>query len=73
MNPELQALQEAIQMIHALMTKLDDPEDTRVVAQCLNALTGVQKRMMTEGQQGGGQPNPLQQMVAQRLGGPAAQ
>ena len=61
MNDELAALQQAIQVLHQLMTVLDDPNDTRVVAQCLSALTGIQKNMMTQ------QQNPMAGAVAQTL------
>lgn len=46
MNPELQALQQAIQGLHQLMVVLKDPNDTAIVSQCLTALTKVQKDMM---------------------------
>lgn len=65
MNPELEALQNSINDLHQLMTVLSDPNDVRVVAQCLSALTGIQKTHMQPPQgaqaglvsqlQGGGQ------------------
>lgn len=65
MNPELEALQEAIQMLHDLMTRLDDPNATNVVGKCLAALTGLQKEMMS--QEGGA--NNIAQAMAQRMQG----
>lgn len=64
MNPELAALQNSIQDLHQLMTVMGDPGHTAIVAQCLKALTGIQKEMMT--QQGGG---AAQQGMVQNLTG----
>src|SRR5262245_10567764 len=50
----LQALQMAIQDIHALIGILPAPEHTRVAAQCLTALTGIQRDLMREQAPGGG-------------------
>lgn len=61
MNEELAALQEVIQDIHQLMTIVKDPAHTNVIAQCLRALTGIQKEMM--------QPQGGQQAVLSQLGG----
>lgn len=72
MNDELQALQEAIQVLHQLMTVLDDPNDTRVVAQCLSALTGIQKNMM-QNQQAGGADQARAGLVQQLQQGGGAQ
>jgi hypothetical protein len=63
MNPELEALQKAIQDIHQLMTVLNDPKDTAVVAQCLKALTGIQHEMMVA------RPQSARQALVQQLGG----
>jgi len=51
----LDALQEAIQAIHELMTVLPDPKDTAMVAQCLRVLTQIQQEMMTTRPQGAAQ------------------
>jgi hypothetical protein len=48
MNEELLALQRVIQALHALTAILTDPGDTRIAAQCLSALTGIQNRMMSQ-------------------------
>jgi hypothetical protein len=71
MNP-LQALQEVIEAMHELMSVLPDPQDTQIVAQCLQNLTRVQAKMMqgqgqAQGPQGQG-PDPRQALMAQ-LGG----
>lgn len=76
MDPELQALQDAIQVLHQLMTILSDPQAVNVVATCVKNLTGLQQQMMQGAQQGGGQPQGDQtaavQALAQRLQGGGA-
>jgi len=64
----LDALQEAIQALHELMTVLPDPKDTNVVAQCLRALTGIQQEMMVNRPQGAAQAL-MQQLTGQGGGG----
>jgi hypothetical protein len=79
MDPELAALQQAIQMLHALMVHLSDPQAVAVVGKCLQALTGLQQQMMQGAAQGGGggqgqaaAANPMVQALAQRLQGAGA-
>lgn len=81
MDPELAALQHAIQILHQLMTVMQDPQAVAVVSTCLRNLTQLQQQMMQ--QQGGaqGQPqqaqggpggagmNPIAAALAQRLAG----
>lgn len=81
MNPELAALQHAIQVLHQLMTVIGDPAAVATIGKCLQALTGLQQQMMQGAQQGaqqgppqqGGQPspdqgqNPIAMALAQRL------
>jgi hypothetical protein len=52
-NPELAALQQGIQMLHALMVHMSDPQAVAVIGKCLQALTGLQQQMMQGAQQGG--------------------
>jgi len=54
MDPELQALQQAIQVLHQLMTIMSDPQAVAIVGTCLKQLTGLQQQMMQGQQQGGG-------------------
>jgi len=82
MNPELAALQQGIQMLHALMVHLSDPQAVAVVGKCLQALTGLQQQMMQQAQgaqgaqqggpQQGGPDNQMIQALAQHLQGQAA-
>jgi hypothetical protein len=88
MDPELQALQQAIQMLHALMVHMSDPQAVAVVGKCLQALTGLQQQIMQgqaqqPGVSTGGQQmpqnqaqspgaNPMVQALAQRLSGGGA-
>ena len=82
MNPELAALQQGIQMLHALMVHLSDPQAVAVVGKCLQALTGLQQQMMQQAQgaqgaqqggpQQGGPDNQMSQALAQHLQGQAA-
>lgn len=65
MDDQLAAIQQAINVLHQLMTTLSDPSDVRVVAQCLSALTNIQKMHMQQ-QQGGG---AVQGLVSQLAGG----
>lgn len=65
MDDQLAALQQVIQDMHSLMTVLKDPNDTSVVAQCLNQLTRVQKEMMVNR----AQPDRRQAMAQQLTGG----
>lgn len=58
---ELAALQNAINVLHRLMTQLGDANATNVVGKCLAALTGLQKEMMTQ-QQGSAQQGVVQQL-----------
>lgn len=82
MDPELAALQHAIQVLHQLMTVIGDPAAVATIGKCLQALTGLQQTMMQQAQQGGpqgaqqpqgGQPapdqgqNPIAMALAQRL------
>jgi len=80
MDPELVALQNAIQVLHHLMTALHDPQAVQVVATCLRNLTGLQQQMMQGAQQagqqqaaGGGGGPAMAQALAQRLQGGAPQ
>lgn len=66
MDPELVALQHAIQVLHQLMTTMSDPQAVATVGKCLQALTGLQQQMMQQAQQGAQQGPPQQQ------GGPPA-
>lgn len=52
----LQALQEVIQDVHHLITVLPDPGHTKIAAQCLTALTGIQRDLMAKQGPGGGMP-----------------
>ena len=61
MNHELEALQNAINVLHNLMTELDDPGDTATVAKCLSALTNIQQKMMQEN-------NQARQSIVSQLG-----
>lgn len=67
MDPELAALQQAIQVLHQLMTILQDPQAVNVVATCVKNLTGLQQQMMQGQQQGGGGGGGDQQAMAQAL------
>jgi hypothetical protein len=69
MNPELAALQEAIQVLHRLMQVMSDPQAVAVVGTCLKNLTGLQQQMMQGAQQGGSQGAPPGAAMA---GGPGA-
>ena len=51
-NP-LDALQQVLQDLHALIAILPDPAHTRIASQCLTALAGIQKDLMQPA--GGGQ------------------
>lgn len=62
MNPELAALQDVIQDLHELMAVLRDPNDTAIVAQCMKALTGIQKDMMVN------RPQNARQALVSQLG-----
>lgn len=67
MMPEgLDALQEAIQILHQLMGVLPDAKDTQVVAKCLQALTGIQQEMMNN------RPQSAAQTLVQQLAGGGA-
>ena len=55
MDPELAALQHAIQVLHQLMTVIGDPAAVATIGKCLQALTGLQQTMMQQAQQGGPQ------------------
>lgn len=57
----LSALQQAINLIPQVMAALPDPQDVHDVATCLRVLTGVQKRLMGAGPQGGSQSGPAAQ------------
>jgi hypothetical protein len=46
MNEQLQALQQAIQMLHQLMVTLQDPQAVAVVGTCLQNLVKLQQTMM---------------------------
>jgi hypothetical protein len=88
MDPELAALQQAIQILHQLMVHMSDPQAVATVGKCLQALTGLQQQIMQGQQQqpgvstGGGPPqqpqaqspgpNPMVQALAQRLQGAGA-
>jgi hypothetical protein len=50
MDPELAALQQAIQILHQLMVHMSDPQAVATVGKCLQALTGLQQQIM-QGQQ----------------------
>mgnify|MGYP006915172471 CR=1 FL=1 len=50
----LPALQAAIEDIHKLMIAMPDAAHVNVVAQCLRALTGIQKELMPNGPKGQG-------------------
>lgn len=66
MMPEgLDALQQAIQILHDLMATLPDPKDTQIVAKCLQALTGIQQEMMNT------RPQSAAQTLVQQLAGGA--
>jgi len=80
MDPELQALQQAIQVLHQLMTVLSDPQAVAIVGTCLKQLTGLQQQMMqgAQAQQAGppggaggapGGPDQMAQALAARLQG----
>jgi len=70
MDPELAALQQAIQVLHHLMTVLQDPQAVAVVGTCLQNLTKLQQAMMQAGgAPGGTQQQQMAQAVAQRLQG----
>lgn len=85
MDPELAALQQAIQILHQLMVHMSDPQAVATVGKCLQALTGLQQQIMQGqqqqpgvGTQQGGQQqpqaqspgaNPMVQALAQRLQG----
>jgi hypothetical protein len=73
MDPELQALQQAIQVLHQLMQILQDPQAVNVVATCVKNLTGLQQQMMQGQQQpqAGGNQQQMVQALASRLQGGA--
>jgi hypothetical protein len=52
-NP-LDALQQVLQDLHALIAILPDPAHTRIASQCLTALAGIQKDLMQPAGPGGG-------------------
>jgi hypothetical protein len=76
MDPELAALQNAIQVLHHLMTVMNDPQDVAVVSTCLRNLTQLQQKLMQAagppGAAAGGPPggglNPMIAALAARLG-----
>lgn len=68
MNEQLAALQQAIQVLHQLMTILDDPKATAVVSKCLTALAGVQQEMMTQAPGGAARQGFVQQLQGQQGG-----
>lgn len=74
MDPELAALQQAIQILHQLMVHMSDPQAVATVGKCLQALTGLQQQIMQGQQQqpgvstGGGQPQQGQPPQAQSPG-----
>jgi hypothetical protein len=72
-DPELQALQQAIQVLHHLMTIMQDPAAVNVVATCVKNLTGLQQQLMQGQQQpgAGGNPQQMVQALAARLQGGA--
>lgn len=53
-NDPLAALQEVIQDVHHLITVLPDPTHTKIAAQCLTALTGIQRDLMSQQGPGAG-------------------
>jgi hypothetical protein len=59
----LDALQDAIQALHELMTVLPDAKDTQIVSKCLAALAGIQNEMMNT------RPQNAAQAVVSQLSG----
>jgi hypothetical protein len=65
MSP-LEALQQVLQDLHQLVALLPDPNHTKIASQCLTALAGIQRDLMSQQQQQGQAP---QAQLLQSLGG----